>query len=33
MGAYEKYFAGGLEDYHYPEEKVREALAHLPKAS
>ena len=33
MGAYEKYFAGGLEDYHYPEEKVREALAHLPKVS
>jgi tryptophan synthase beta chain len=31
MGAYEKYFAGQLEDYHYPEEKVREALAHLPK--
>jgi tryptophan synthase beta chain len=33
MGAYDKYFAGELEDYSYPEEKIREALAHLPKAS
>jgi len=33
MAAYEKYFAGELEDYHYPDEKIREALAHLPKAS
>ena len=32
MAAYEKYFAGELTDYEYPEEKVREALAHLPKA-
>ena len=31
MAAYEKYFAGELSDYEYPEEKVREALAHLPK--
>jgi tryptophan synthase beta chain len=33
MGAYDKYFSGGLEDFHYPEEKIRAALAHLPKAS
>jgi tryptophan synthase beta chain len=31
MAAYEKYFAGELTDYEYPEAKVREALAHLPK--
>ena len=30
MGAYEKYFAGDLVDYEYPEEKVAEALAKLP---
>jgi len=30
MGAYEKYFAGDLVDYEYPEEKVQEALANLP---
>ena len=33
MAAYEKYFAGELFDYEYPEAKIREALAHLPKAS
>jgi len=33
MGAYDMYFSGGLENYAYPEEKIREALAHLPKAS
>jgi tryptophan synthase beta chain len=33
MGAYDKYVAGELEDYSYPEEKIREALAHLPKVS
>ncbi|HET7213227.1 MAG TPA: TrpB-like pyridoxal phosphate-dependent enzyme [Terriglobia bacterium] len=31
MAAYEKYFAGELTDYEYPEEKVHEALAQLPK--
>jgi len=31
MAAYEKYFAGELTDYKYPEEKVHEALARLPK--
>jgi len=30
MGAYEKYFAGDLVDYSYPEEKVAEALSKLP---
>jgi tryptophan synthase beta chain len=30
MGAYEKYFAGELVNYEYPEEKVEEALAKLP---
>jgi tryptophan synthase beta chain len=33
MAAYDKYFSGGLEDFHYPEEKIRAALAHLPKVS
>ncbi len=32
MGAYEKYFAGELTDYEHPEEKIKEALAHLPRA-
>ncbi len=31
LGAYEKYLAGSLEDYEYPAEAVREALAHVPK--
>jgi tryptophan synthase beta chain len=31
MGAYDAYFAGGLEDYEYPREKVAESLRHLPK--
>ena len=31
MGAYDRYFAGELEDYAYSEDKVREALEHLPK--
>jgi tryptophan synthase beta chain len=30
MGSYERYFAGQIQDYEYPEEKVREALAKLP---
>jgi len=33
MAAYEKYFAGELEDYDYPEEKIKEALKHLAQAS
>jgi len=31
MGAYDAYFSGKLVDYEYPEEKIREALAALPK--
>jgi tryptophan synthase beta chain len=31
MSAYDKYFNGELEDYEYPEEAIRTALAHLPK--
>jgi tryptophan synthase beta chain len=30
MGAYEAYLAGRLEDFDYPEEKVREALERVP---
>jgi tryptophan synthase beta chain len=30
MAAYERYFAGELIDYEYPEESVADALAHLP---
>jgi tryptophan synthase beta chain len=33
MAAYDAYFSGGLEDYEYPEEAIRESLAHLPKVS
>lgn len=31
MAAYDAYFSGVLEDYEYPEETIRESLAHLPK--
>jgi tryptophan synthase beta chain len=31
MAAYEAYLSGKLQDYDYPEEKVKEALAHLPQ--
>jgi tryptophan synthase beta chain len=30
MAAYEKYMAGELTDYEYPEKRVQDALAHLP---
>jgi tryptophan synthase beta chain len=33
MAAYDAYFAGKLEDYEYPAEKVKESLAHLPKVA
>ncbi|UCE98391.1 MAG: TrpB-like pyridoxal phosphate-dependent enzyme [Dehalococcoidia bacterium] len=33
LAAYDAYLSGKLEDYKYPEEKVKEALAHLPKVS
>ena len=31
MTAYDDYFAGKLEDFEYPAEKVKESLKHLPK--
>ena len=31
LAAYDAYFAGKLEDYEYPADKVRQALAELPK--
>jgi tryptophan synthase beta chain len=31
LAAFEKYIAGELEDYAYPEEKVREAMLSVPK--
>ncbi|AEJ62179.1 Tryptophan synthase beta chain [Spirochaeta thermophila DSM 6578] len=31
MAAYQQYFEGRLEDYEYPEEKIREALSALPQ--
>lgn len=31
MGAYDAYLSGGLEDYEYPEENIRDALTRLPK--
>ena len=31
MASYDNYMAGNLEDYAYPEEKIRESMAHLPK--
>ena len=30
LASYDKYLTGELEDYAYPEEKVKEALSHLP---
>lgn len=33
MAAYDEYLAGRLQDYAYPEEKVREALRVLPQVS
>jgi len=31
MASYDRYFAGKLEDYDYPQEAVAASLAHLPK--
>jgi tryptophan synthase beta chain len=31
LAAYDSYLSGKLDDYEYPEEKVKEALAHLPE--
>ncbi len=33
MAAYDAFFAGKLEDFEYPADKVREALARLPKVA
>ena len=33
MGAYDAYFAGKLEDFEYPAERVQESLRHLPKVA
>jgi tryptophan synthase beta chain len=33
MSAYDKYFAGELEDYAYPEHEIEAALERLPKVS
>jgi tryptophan synthase beta chain len=33
MAAYDAYFSGKLEDYEYPEAKIKEALADLPKVA
>ena len=31
MASYDRYFAGELEDFDYPEEAIKASLAHLPK--
>jgi tryptophan synthase beta chain len=31
MAAYDEFFAGTLQDYEYPEEKVKEAQKELPE--
>ncbi len=31
LGSYEKYLDGKLEDYEYPDEKIKESLEQLPK--
>ncbi|MHB0980506.1 MAG: TrpB-like pyridoxal phosphate-dependent enzyme [Thermoleophilia bacterium] len=31
MAAYDNYLSGNLQDYAYPEEKIRESMANLPK--
>lgn len=33
MAAYDAYFSGQLEDFEYPEEAIKESLAHLPKVT
>ena len=33
MGAYDEYFAGRLEDFEYPSEKVQESFRKLPKVA
>jgi predicted alternative tryptophan synthase beta-subunit len=31
MGSYDRYFAGELEDFEYPEAAIQQSLQHLPK--
>jgi tryptophan synthase beta chain len=31
MAAYEQYFSGTMQDFEYPEDKIREAMAKIPK--
>ncbi len=31
LAAYDEYLSGRMQDYSYPEDKVKEALTHLPK--
>jgi tryptophan synthase beta chain len=33
MSSYDRYFAGELVDYEYPEEAIKDSLAHLPRVS
>ena len=33
LAAYDEYLSGKLEDYEYPEDKVKEALSHLPEVT
>ena len=33
MAAYDRYFAGGLEDFAYPDEAIRASLARLPRVA
>jgi tryptophan synthase beta chain len=33
LGAFDEYLCGKLQDYEYPADKVKEALAHLPKVN
>jgi tryptophan synthase beta chain len=33
LAAYDEYLSGRMQDYAYPEEKVKEALKHLPEVS
>jgi len=33
MAAYDAYLSGHLEDFEYPEEKIRESLKRLPKVA
>jgi tryptophan synthase beta chain len=33
LSAYERYLSGQLEDFEYPEAKIKEALARLPRVT